>query len=258
MTVAWLIHWNAGEAPERRARLERAGYEARFEDGGGTPLLRRIREDPPDVVVIDLSRLPSHGREMAGAIRRSKATRSVPLVFVDGAPEKVAVARDQFPDAVFATWRGIGGAVGRAIRSAPKDPRVPRPYMERFAGRPLRKKLGIDEGDRVGLLGAPDDFATTLGTLPKGTTLSKGARGRCDPILCFVQSQTDLFRRLDALTKRGDLGGVWLVWPKKTSSVATDLTQQAVRDAGLAAGLVDHKICRVDETWSALRFVRRR
>lgn len=94
--------------------------------------------------------------------------------------------------------------------------------------------------------------------MPSGTRLAKGARGVCDPILCFVRSSKELDARLGRLIRRAELGGVWLIWPKKSSGMGSDLTQTVVRKAGLDAGLVDHKICAVDATWSGLRFVRRR
>lgn len=258
MMVVWLVHWDAAEARERLDQLETAGYAGMYEPGSGSPLLRRIRERGPAAVVIDLTRLPSHGREIALAIRESKKTRHIPLVFVEGDREKVRRIRALLPDATYGTWRGIRGTIGQAIRSAPRDPLVPKPYMARFAGTPLLKKLGIGPGARVGLLGAPDDVASILGELPSGTHLAKGARGACDPILCFVRSRKELDARLARLMRRADLGGVWLIWPKKSSGTRSDLSQALVRKAGLDAGLVDHKICAIDATWSGLRFVRRR
>ena len=101
-----LVHWNAGEAGERAGWLRDAGFEVRCEPLSPAEL-RRLGEDPPDAVVVDLGRLPSQGRDLAMQIRIRKTTRHVPLVFVDGAPEKVARIQSQLPDAVYTTWDEI-------------------------------------------------------------------------------------------------------------------------------------------------------
>src|SRR5687767_14567225 len=99
-----LIHWNEAEALERAARLGMAGFEATaiWDETGGVAL-RRVRENPPDAFVIDLSRLPSHGRDVATWLREGKATRGIPLVFLEGDAEKVARLRALLPDATYAT-----------------------------------------------------------------------------------------------------------------------------------------------------------
>src|SRR5688572_27413238 len=111
-----LVHWNAAEARERRDRLAALGHEVTAAPPDGLAALRAIEAHRPDAVVIDLSRLPSHGREVALALRERKSTRTVPLVFLEGPAEKVARLRALLPDATFATWRGARGAVARALK----------------------------------------------------------------------------------------------------------------------------------------------
>ncbi len=106
-----LVHWNEEEAPERAARLERLGHEVEATVPGTSIGIRELSANPPVALVIDLSRLPSHGREVARAVRQSKALRAVPILFLDGKPEKVAQAEDEFPDASFATWEAAGPAL---------------------------------------------------------------------------------------------------------------------------------------------------
>ena len=125
-------------------------------------------------------------------------------------------------------------------------------------GTPLPRKLGIKPEARVGLIGAPHDFDAVLGELPPGVTVVRRARGPLDVIVFFVQKRSELERRLPALRRALDqAGGLWVAWPKRSSGVATDLGDGAVRGAGLAAGLVDNKVCAIDATWSGLRFVYR-
>ena len=253
-----LIHWNESEIEERASRLETAGCEVdawHRIDGAGA--LRDLGTTPPDAVVIDLSRIPSHGREVGVAIRARKTTRHVPLVFVEGAPEKVQRVRDVLPDAVYTSWRGIRGALKRAVTRPPKDPVKPDSNLAAYAKTPLPKKLGIREGTVVALVGAPAGFQTTLGELPADVTLRSNTRGRSDVTLWFVRSRKALEGRVSRMLGRAEKGGLWIVWPKKTSALACDLTQAVVREIGLAAGLVDFKVCRVDEIWAGLRFTRR-
>jgi hypothetical protein len=130
--------------------------------------------------------------------------------------------------------------------------------MAGYSGTPLPKKLGIKPGARLGLVGAPDDFAETLGDLPDGVSSGRVARGRgqFDVIVCFARSAKELARDLATLPARLDPdGGLWIAWPKKSGGLTTDLTEAEVRARGLATGLVDNKVCAVDDTWSGLRFV---
>ncbi|HUH13317.1 MAG TPA: DUF3052 family protein [Longimicrobiales bacterium] len=128
-----------------------------------------------------------------------------------------------------------------------------------YSGTPLPRKLGIKDGHRVLLSGAPAGFRDTLGTLPGDVTLAtRAARRDFDVILLFAKDEARLAARLAALKERiHSAGAIWLCWPKKASGVRTDLDGNVVRGTGLAAGLVDVKVCAVDETWSGLRFVYR-
>jgi hypothetical protein len=127
-----------------------------------------------------------------------------------------------------------------------------------YSGTPLPKKLGIKEGHRVALVDAPDQIDELLRDLPPAVTVLRSARAPIDVVLWFVTERRVLERRLPDLADRLDrAGGLWICWPKKASGVPTDVTEQVVRDAALALGLVDNKVCAVDETWSALRIVYR-
>ena len=130
--------------------------------------------------------------------------------------------------------------------------------MAGYSGTPLAKKLGIKAGHRVGLIGAPEGFEETLEGLPEGVRFSRRAAGRFDVVVFFTQRATELRRRFGKLATRLDkAGGLWIAWPKKSSGVVSDVIEGLVRQTGLEGGLVDNKICAIDETWSGLRFVYR-
>ncbi|HEY3144327.1 MAG TPA: DUF3052 family protein [Acidimicrobiales bacterium] len=126
-----------------------------------------------------------------------------------------------------------------------------------YSGTPLAKKLGIKPDHRFGLLQAPDGFA--IPDLPKGVFARVQARGPLDVVLSFHTERIDLEQRLPALMRalRVD-GGLWIAWPKRASGVDTDITEDVIREVALPTGLVDNKVCAVDDTWSGLRLVLRK
>jgi hypothetical protein len=125
-----------------------------------------------------------------------------------------------------------------------------------YSGTPLPRKLGIRDGCRLLLVGAPEDFATTLGELPAGVEFVGAGAGGVDVAIAFVSDMATLRTRfvpLSALLQPA--GGLWIAWPKRSSGVPTDLDENVIRAVGLAAGLVDNKVCAIDAIWSGLRFV---
>ncbi len=128
--------------------------------------------------------------------------------------------------------------------------------MAGYSGTPLAKKLGIKAGARVVLVGAPADFAASLEPMPEEARVLRALRAPVDVVLLFCARRADLERGFGrSAAALAPAGGLWVAWPKRSSGVATDLTEADVRAYGLDAGLVDNKVCAVDETWSALRFV---
>jgi hypothetical protein len=257
MPLVRLIHWNAEEAEERANRLQAVGYEVVYAlmDPAG---LREMRKNPPDAIVIDLSRLPSQGRDFGMSIRKYKSTRHVPLVFMDGDPEKVKKVKSVLPDAIYTNWSKIQASLEGAIANPPSEPVTPESVFDVYKGTPLQKKLGLKPNSVVALLGAPDGFDETLGKLPKGVTARRQARGQVDLALWFVRSKADLEKRIKKIAEVVGEGYLWIIWPKKASKINTDLSQVVVRKVGLDSGLVDFKICSVDSTWSGLCFTRRK
>lgn len=131
--------------------------------------------------------------------------------------------------------------------------------MAGYSGTPLPKKLGFKEGFSAALINSPIGFRKELGTLPKDVKLiTEIGKGPFDLILFFVDAQRKLTTEFPRFAKKLHKNGMlWIAWPKKASGVPTDLTGNVVRDLGLAAGLVDVKVCAVNEIWSGLKFVYR-
>ena len=128
-----------------------------------------------------------------------------------------------------------------------------------YSGTPLAKKLGIKADATVCLSNPPANYAKLVAPLPDGVSLGDRVSGRTDLIHIFVTRRTDLERRLTSTLKsmRPD-AAVWVSWPKKSSGVATDVTEDTIREVALPMGLVDIKVCAVDNTWSGLKLVIRK
>ena len=130
--------------------------------------------------------------------------------------------------------------------------------MAGYSETPLAKKLGIKENSQIALVGAPNNFRDELGPLPDGAAIVPQTRKSLDLILLFVTRKADLLNQFTVLAQRLPAAGIiWVAWPKKASGVPTDLNFDVVQKHGLAEGLVDTKICAVNEIWSGLKFVYR-
>ena len=129
--------------------------------------------------------------------------------------------------------------------------------MAGYSSTPLPKKLGIKSGTTLLLAGAPKGFDRLLKPLPVGVRVRR-RRGEFDVAVAFVTSQQKLKERLDTLPKlMAENGGLWVAWPKKSSGVTTDVSEDVIRAFALGGRLVDNKVCAIDDTWSGLRLVLR-
>ncbi|HEX6596727.1 MAG TPA: DUF3052 domain-containing protein [Acidimicrobiales bacterium] len=128
-----------------------------------------------------------------------------------------------------------------------------------YSGTPLARKLGIKEGATVALLNAPPGFESVLDPLPDGVEVARRPVDGCDVAVLFVTERAELERRWGEVTAAlTPAGGFWIAWPKRSSKVPTDLTEDVLREVGLPTGWVDNKVCAVTDVWSGLRFVLRR
>jgi hypothetical protein len=193
-----------------------------------------------------LSRGQRHGRDAIEAWRGSRGVQLDRLTCPEG------LGRVEGPQSIGRRWRPLPLQAQR---------RGARPgYLRRvagYSGTPLPRKLGLAPGQRISLTAAPPGFARSLVPLPDGAV--QVARGPVDLAVVFVRSRGALAAALPGARDRLDPdGALWVSWPKRSSGVETDLTEGVVRDLALTAGLVDVKVCAVDETWSGLKLVFRR
>jgi hypothetical protein len=251
-----LICWNPYEGREVAEKLGSSGDIVEFEPFE-RETMKKLRENPPDAIVIDLGRIPSQGRDLALLFRKAKSTRFIPLVFVGGSPEKLDRIRKLLPDAGFATWEDIHKILGESIANPPANPVVPESTFQAYAKTPLSKKLGIKMGMTVLLINAPAGFEDTLDDLPDSVKIIRNSVVDNDLVIWFAGSKKEIEDGVAGIRQIAGRGGLWIAWPKKTSGQKTDLTQSVVREIGLDSGLVDYKISSINDTWSGLRFARR-
>jgi hypothetical protein len=261
-----LFHWNADEASPVADILLRAGFEVNYEAKFTPQLFRSVCHAPPDAVVIDLSRLPSHGREVATALRGNKLTRQIPILFLDGAPEKVTIVRQTLPDAAYCQRARLVAAVRRCIKERPENPVVPTQMMDRYATRSTAQKLGIRAGVKVAVVDAPRDYARVIGVLPEAVEFCERACSEsgadsggesstgCAVTVWFVEEPEAFLTGLPKMRRAAATSKLWVAWPKKAARRDTLLNETMIRDMAIESGLVDYKICSVNETWSGLCF----
>jgi CheY-like chemotaxis protein len=254
MSRVRLLHWNANEAANYVELLQAAGYDVECDHEFRPGMMRLWRESPPDAFVIDLSRVPSQGREIAIALRQSPILRRIPIVFCDGAEEKVSRIQAQLPDAVYCRIGTLRSALKRAISNPPKEPAKPAAMMDRYASKTVAQKLGIKESSSVALIDPPRDYAKVLGQLPAQVEFLEHSDKVASVTLCFMREVHSLRCTLSEVRALAAATKLWILWPKKASGVGGSLTERLIREHAIELGLVDYKICSVNEVWSAMLF----
>jgi hypothetical protein len=234
-----VIHWKEEEAQPLLKACRGAGFDVEYQAGDGGAITRAIRTKPPEVLVIDLSRLPSHGRE---------------VVFANGDAEKVDGVRERLPDATYSETGKVAAAIKRLAKSAPKrNLAMPPAMMERSGKKSAVEKLGIIAGATVAIAEPPRDFPELLGTLPGKVEF---AEDDAPLTLWFVHDRESLLNNLREIRAATARTKLWLLWRNGAKGEA--LTQNALRETAREVGLVDYKICAVDDRWSAMLFARKK
>jgi CheY-like chemotaxis protein len=242
-----LFHWKAQEAVPLIAELEAAGFSVDYEEQLSSSSFRRVRESQPHAFVVDLSSRPAHGREVAIALRGHKVTRHVPIIFVNGQPEKVEGVRRMLPDATYATGARLIPTLRRA--KPVSKPLIPSQMMDRYAGRTTAQKLGIGKGAQVAVVDPPPDYARAIGDLPEGAFLEEEDFASCKLTLWFVHDYHALQGAMPEIRRTAARHRLWILWRKGKEG---PLDGGVIRSCANQVGLVDYKICSVNETWSGI------
>jgi len=242
-----LFHWKAQEAASLVDALEAAGFSVDYQERLSSSSFRRLRESNPAAFVVDLSIRPSHGREVAIALRGHKATRHVPIIFVSGEPEKVENVRRMLPDALYVPGARLIPTLRRA--KPVSNPVVPTQMMDRYAGRTAAQKLGIGKGARVAVVDPPAGYARAIGELPEGAFFEEEDFAGCKPTLWFVHDYAALQAAMPEIRRAAAHSRLWILWRKGKEG---PLDGGVIRSCANQVGLVDYKVCSVNETWTGM------
>ena len=236
--------------------VRQAGFEAEFEpDPNGAVVARAIKSSLPDAILIDLSRLPSQGREMAVWLRNQKKTREIPIVFFGGETEKVDRIKSVIPDAGYATETTVGRLLKKACARRAANPVVPPSAMERFAAKSAAQKLGIIAASTVAVMDAPRDYALVLGAMPADVEFFEDPPEARDVTLWFIRDAEAMLSALRQMRAIAAKTKLWILWPKGQTN---RFREGSIREMGIENGLVDYKICSVNEQWSGILFARKK
>jgi CheY-like chemotaxis protein len=251
MSRVRLFHFKAAEAGPLIAILRAAGHKVEYDEKMGTPLYQAIRAAPPDAFVIDLTRMPSHGRYVAFGMRQSPKTRHVPIVFVDGDAEKVAITRQQVPDAFYTPRAKVVATIKKAVKSRVENPVKPDRLFS-YHTRTAAQKMGIAKDARVGVIDGPRDYERVLGEVPEGVEFVEGAQAGCSLLIWFLHDPDVYLEMLPRIRACAARSKVWVLWKKGGTTRTGAVTQPLIREAAQEFGMVDYKICSVDKNWSGI------
>lgn len=244
-----LFHVKAEEAEALVTLMTDAGYNVYYPGEREPSPYAKIKALEPVAVVIDLSRNPTHARYVGTEIRRHKGLRHIPIVFVDGDHERVKQARAILPDAVYTKRDRLKEALD--LLEPVSDPVVPAGTV--LSDRTAAEKLGIKADARVALIRPPIDYARVIGVLPAGAVLEEDPKEVLPLTLWFVSDLDEFLEGLRAMRKLAGKSRLWVVYPKQTGKKKKPedgLTQNVIREAARSVGLIDYKICSVDDTWT--------
>ena len=250
-----LIHWQAEESRDLAEKLSGLGHKVDNQIPESQQFFKDLRANPPQIMVIDLSRLPSQGRDTGINLRTHKSTLAVALIFVGGDPLKVVKIKQILPDAFYCNWDEIEATIHEAINNPPETKQIDNVFAG-YSGTPLVKKLGFKKDMRVCLISPPIDFTKNLVGLPVSVDITTSLDSPCNFIIWFVKYKSELMEMIPTLSLicKEQQTRLWICWQKKSAGVESDVTQPLVRQTGLDHGLVDYKICAIDTNWSGLLF----
>jgi hypothetical protein len=249
-----LLHWKQEELRELKIRIKGFTVDA-YAPVSGEGLKGLVEKNPPDALLICLDRLPSNGHAVGYHYRSRKATRGIPIVFVGGLPEKVEKVRVSLPNVYFCAWDKVTETLTTAIANPPiAVPPLKRSYAE-HTDRPLHEKLGIREGMRIALLGAPAPLEKLVPKIPFEIDVTDQPERDTDIALWFVRRPDDVEDGLSWITGRMAKPRVWIFYPRrKSAATAGGLTWTSLMETAARYSLAQYKVMRLNDDWSGVVF----
>jgi CheY-like chemotaxis protein len=250
-----LISWDEPRRERKTQELRDMGLEV-VAGAFGPQTLREFKAGLFSAAVIDLDKASMAGRDAAMALRQTRALCKVPIVFTGGLPEKVGRMRALLPEETYTDWTEVGEIL-KGILTGPMKEVARHSAFDGYAGVPLVQKLGVKAGSTVALVDPPQDFISKLPAIPEGVSFCSPLK-EASLILWFVRSETELREKIEGLLPPARNQRIWIIWPKRSSTLRGDLTETIVRKLALSRGLVDYRISSIDADWTGLLFVKRK
>lgn len=249
MAKVMLFHWKKEEADARVEELRAWGHEVAWRGMWANKEVKVTspRKFGPDVIVFDLSRMPVYSKGHAELTRTAKSTAHIPFVFVEGETEKVAALKKIYPGETFTDWKHLPKVLAKIKAGAPRAA----PDLRGEPVRELWQKIGIAAGKRVAIADAPREFYAALGKVPEGFEFQEDRAG-AELVLRFFDDW-DLYQRdLAEIARQTKICPVWIFYRKGV------LKMNALRELALGVGVVDYKICSVNQNWAGMLVTRPR
>ena len=239
---------------ELKSRIKGFAVES-YVPVSGEGLRGLLDMNPPDALLICLDRLPSNGHAVGYHYRSRKATRSIPIVFVGGLPEKVDKVRAGLPGVYFCEWEKVSETLTTVIANPPLAvPPLTKSYAE-HTDRPLHEKLGIREGMRIALLGAPAPLDKLVPNMPFEIEVTGQPERDTDIAMWFVRRADDVDDGLTWITGRMAKPRIWIFYPRKKSAATPGgLTWTSLMETAARYSLAQYKIMRLNDDWSGVVF----
>lgn len=252
MARVLLFHWNPEEAGELVKRLESWGHVVGWR---GMRVNKGTKITSPyqfraEVIVFDLSRMPVYSKYQAQLTRKGRTTAHIPFVFVEGAADKVEALRRMFPEETFTDWKKLKGVLAKVKTTSLAARALPDTVAEPV--RELWQKLGLKAGSRVAMGDAPREFWTALGNVPEGIDY-EAPLARADMAFFFVEDPDSLGQQLEAIERAGARIPVWVIYRKGVGVKMPEL-----RAVMIDCGLIDCKICAVNQYWAGMLVKRKK
>jgi|SRR5581483_1505591 len=243
-----LFHWNATEAQPIVNSLRAAKFTVDYPNEKALePPFRQLRETRPDVIAIDLTRLPSRGRNQAVAIRLDESLRTIPIVFIDGDPKKVAAIRSELPDALYTSRAELR-------RTLQKAQSMTNPASPVYNKRTIAQKLGIRDNMRIGIFDGFKGYENIIGILPAGASFEEEPQKRPPVTIFFVREPGEFLTRIATMRSLAGQSRVWAAYPKKATrqKAGAEISLGYIRETAANFGLTHYKTCALGNEWTGI------
>jgi len=247
--VLGLVHSKVAEAKPLIGMLERAGYTVHYGTEVKSIRATALRKLDAMAAVIDLTRMPSYGKYWAAELRAT-SLKHLPILFVDGAPDKVEMVKAALPDAQYVTSDKLLDALKRVKPVA--NPVEPVRMM--LSDQNAAHKIGIKANTRVAVFDPPAGYAQVIGEMPDGASFEEQPEEIAPVTIWFVRDIDVYLAGLRDMRKLAAKSKLWVVYPKLKLKQSGGLNQNSIRESATKVGLVDYKICSVNQTWSGMAF----